>query len=72
MNPFRQQRAVSENDLLFNGLLTAMLGLIVKAQTGAGLHPLEQPVAAPIGEPANGARLIPAERTRHGHLASRG
>jgi hypothetical protein len=72
MNPFQKRGPACSNDSLFNGWLSATHALIAKAQIGTGLHPLGQPVAAPIGDPANGVRLMHSGRTRHGHLAPGG
>ena len=72
MKPLREHGPVHQNDLMFNGWLSAMLGLIVKAQAGAGLRPVAGMVTAPIHNDANGARVITRERTAHGDLASRG
>ena len=70
MNPIR--KPVLANDLMFNGWLSAMLGLIAKTQAGDGLHPAEVPEVASCGAPAKGPPSIAAERTCHGDLAPRG
>jgi len=71
MIPFQKQRLVA-NDLMFNGWLSAMLGLIAKTQAGAGLRPAEVPEVASYGAPAKGPPSIVAERTCHGDFAPRG
>ena len=72
MKPLRDHGPILQNDLIFNGWLSALLGLIVKAQTGAGLRPVAGLVTAPIHNAANRARVITCERTAHGDLAPRG
>ena len=71
MNPVQQQRPVRQNDLLYNGLLTAMVGLIVKAQTGAGLNPVEFLAVTPCRDGVNEPRPTTVERTARGDLAPR-
>jgi hypothetical protein len=72
MNPLRKHGPFLANDLMFNGWLSAMLGLIAKTQAGAGLGPVAVPAVAHFGDPAQGPPSIAAERTCHGDLAPRG
>ncbi len=71
MNHQQQQRPDLQIDLLYNGLLSAMLGLIVKAQAGAGLHPIECLAAVPCRDGVNGTRPTIAEMTAHSNLTTR-
>jgi hypothetical protein len=69
---FHQQRAHGpQGDPAFNGWLTAMRGLIAKAQVGVCLHPEATLVAAPIPNGPMGRRSMTPERTAHGDLAPR-
>jgi hypothetical protein len=71
MIPLQQQRPVVHGDLMYNGWLSAMRGLIVKAQTGVGVRPDEGLAVAPGGDGAKGRWSATAERTAHGNLAPR-
>ena len=71
MNHQLPPSAIAQNDLLSSGLLTAILGLIVKTQAAPPLYPGDAVNFVPCRSREKEVPSMSAERAAHGHLPTR-